>query len=687
MTHSAAFNDITARLEAFKKQIKDTGRTAIAGIEAVVAQLGMTSLAREIKLVHDELGSDTFKLIVVGRQKNGKSTFLNVLLTRPQAAPLGGTAQGPMPTDELPATAVLTRVGFAAQPYVKAWSFDGKPSPWTFERYHSEATLRMTEAENQEAFRQIREFEVGFPAPLCRYATLIDSPGTDESPSRTALTSEAMRTCDAAIVVYRHMPSPGEAELDWVSRHILGKQVRVFSVVNLWGGRAVDERLRTMIWDKLVRGLQSGPLYEGQDLASHDIYFVDALAAGLAKLAGDGAVYEKSGMPRFEHKLSDFLLNERFETHVTRFVHAADLHAAGALDHIGQLRSALVVDRERLQEAAKAQLPKLEAIRARRDKLPAILERYRRDCCVNVLASYEQMIGQLRIELPSLVRGKTLTSLEGFGGTIKAHFTKKAVQEEAAAIYTDIIKQHQESWCNNAIDKPGIRQVFEPTIERMMDEIVDEVAAIQTELRSLHFELTGWSPVVPRDTKADIAGRLLGIVGGILLHDVGVIAGGANGLRGLAGTLAGYVAGATLAAILGLAFPVALPVVIIAGLVGAIFVGRAGLEDRIWRATCEKADPVLAQLPGEVRSTIDRETRELFKRLEEAIMADVNAIIDKEEQALRHGLELNQLDQDAKDRSLRELDKAEAQIKDHKKQLANVIVLARQAGGQQRAGV
>ena len=686
MASSATQNDMTARLSEFKKKIKDTGRDAIEGLEKAAKDLKMKELGQQFELVNKEFQSDTFKLIVVGRQKNGKSTFLNVILGQTgNHEPTPGADGGPMPTGELPTTATLTRVYHSPRPYVKAWTFDGKPLDWTFQTYHSDAVLRGSERANKEFFDNIREFEVGYPAPLCKYATLIDSPGTDESPKRTAITTEAVRSCDAAIVVYRHSPPPGESEMTWVTQNILGTGVRVFSVVNLWNHRVVDTRLRETIWDRLIRNLLGGEEYNGQDFTSQDIYFIDALRAGEAKAGGDDRAYVESGMALFERRLSDFLLREREETHVTRFVRAAEKHAEKVAEQISQRRSGLMADRKKLEEAAEAIRPRIAATRARRDKLPKILERHRRDCIRDLTIGFEQMIGQLRQELPSLVKGEPIKALQGIMGTIKAHFTQKAAASEAADTVMAIVKQRIENWCTNPPSKPGAQQILEPVVHRMIDEVVDEVAAIQTGFQDLHFELTGWSPAVPKDPKKDITGRIIGIVGGILLGDVGLIVGGAGGLRGFAGTLGGYLVGGILAGIMGLSFPVALPLMLITAAIAAITSTRVGLENRIWDLICRTADEELRKVPAEVKTKIEAEAMKTFSTLETAVMKDVDSIINQEEENIRQILTYNQQDQIQKDQALQLLDRTESQLNERLQQLRNVVVLAKQVGGQERA--
>ena len=670
--------DMATRIERAKKQIKGKGGDAIGGLEKIAVELGMASLATQLRNVAKHLQADTFKLIVVGRQKNGNSTLVNSTLGKITGR-LPDWFREPMPTDELPATAILTRVQHSATPFVRAWNFDGGKDEWSLERYHREAVLRGTEKENRTAFEKIREFEVGYPAQLLESGvTYIDSPGTDEHPSRTAITTAAMAECDAAIVVYRHSPSPGEAEMAWVASNILEANVRVFTVINLFN-REPDERLRTLIWDKLVRELQGGPEYAGQDFASRDIYFVNALSALHAKQPGKEELYEKSGMALFESRLTDFLLKDRYETHVSRFVNAAEKHSGDMTQQISQRRMALQADRRKLDDAARSIEPKLDGIRMKRDRLVRILDRFRRECTRDLSMGFEQMVNQLRQDLPPECKTHPIPCLQSFLGNIQAHFTKKKAIEEAAAICEKIVHARIEAWGKNPASKPGAQQLLDPVLRRMVEEVADEVVAIQTSFQELHFDLTGWRPSISATPKDETMNRVLGIAGGVLMGNISSAVGGAGGVNEMLAGVAGFLAAKVVIFTVGLTMPFAIPVLLILPLLASFIAGRVGLEGRIWDQVCGSADEQLRAMPAAVRPKVEAEATKAFTAIETAILQDVDAIIAQEQQNIQQVLDLNRQDQAEKDKSLRQLDQAERQIGERKSELKEVMTLVKQA--------
>jgi len=242
---------------------KDVAAAAIRGIGQVAVELDMLDTAAGVCETEKKLHSDTFQLIVMGRFKNGKSTFLNALMGGTTVPVNLGGHHGPMVVDDLPATATLTGVRYSETPYVRAWGFDSKSESWPLDKYLTESTLDDDERNNQIRFSSIKEFEMGFPARLCAAGVIVyDSPGLDDHPTRTLVTRDASKRCDAAIVVYRSDQLMGMSDLMDVDR-VIADGTRVFSIINLWGQKEVDDKLRRFAWNRYVRDHLNGPEWSG----------------------------------------------------------------------------------------------------------------------------------------------------------------------------------------------------------------------------------------------------------------------------------------------------------------------------------------------------------------------------------------------------------------------------------------
>jgi hypothetical protein len=233
------------------------------------------------------------------------------------------------------------------------WRFDKSHETWNFERYLRDAICRDYEQQTWEFFKDIREFTVDYPAELCSGGVnLIDSPGTDESPVRTRVTVEAVKESDAAVLLFRSNPLMGESEISFVTDHLLATGTQIFVVVNLWNTLEVSGRLKGFVWNKWVHEVLGGDPYAGEELDAfrqRGVYFVNALAAHEAKVSGDAEALEKSGLPRLEADLADFLLKKRFAAHLNSFVRKAQLFIKELDQQIDRRVKALEVDNEALE--------------------------------------------------------------------------------------------------------------------------------------------------------------------------------------------------------------------------------------------------------------------------------------------------------------------------------------------------
>ncbi len=653
------------------QEAKKTAAAAIKGLADAADWLSMRETAAKLRETEEKLASDTFRLIVMGRFKNGKSTLLNALMggtTKP--VELNGH-KGPMVVDDLPATAALTGVHYANEPYIKVWYFDGKSQTWTLDRYLEDSTLGIDEEESQRRFQDIREFEMGYPARLCQAGVVVyDSPGLDEHHTRTKVTKDATRLCDAAVVVYRSDQLMGQSELMDASA-LVAEGTRTFTLINLWGSRKLDDRLRGYVWNRYVRDHLGGPAWSGQDLSSRDIYFVNAEFARDGRYDGDPAQVAASGLAEFEGRLADFLLRERQEAHLSKHVTAADSLAATVEIYLDQRRKATQLDQTKLREAYTQILPRLEAVRNRPARLPAIFQRYQEEAEAELTAGFTELIAQIRRELPDHLAAVTLPS----AAKATKVFQQKKLQAEAAQAVSDFVASRIDQWSEQEANA-----ILAPILERLGNEVENEVAAVSRQLAEIHVDL-GWSGPGTAAAVVSTSERVASAVASFLVGDiVGVLTGGAGGWRGAAGSLAGGFGAAFLMGAVGLAsaaifWPVVLGGMVVFGVLG----GGAGLEGRVKKKMAEQAVGLLGGLPAEVRPKLTEKVSTTFTGLENVVSKEIRDVIDEEERHIRETVELNQREQGERDAVLAELEAARAAVAGHRVAVQRALTIARQA--------
>lgn len=603
---------------------------------------------------------------------------MNALLGRPtrpiRALQDGG---GPMPTDDLPCTATLTSIAYADEPYARVWHFDNSVQEWSLERYLRDATVKDDEEETEAFFRNIRQFELGYPAELLRSGvTLYDSPGTSDTPQRTEVAQQAIDRCDAALVVYRSDVLAGSDERDFESVVVKGG-TRVFTVINLRDGKRLDERLKRFTWNRLVKPRGLGAYEEGSDLAAQDIYFVNALRAFDGKMAGDTAAVATSGMATLEERLGEFLLRERHHTHLQKFVKLAELGAALIEQQVAQRRAALDRDEEALQRAYEQIQPQLRDIRQRRERLPRIIQLAQREFERQARTSFQAMINRLRQDLPDMLASRPMPSLQGATRIIYQVQHKKLLRE-ATTLCDEIVLEHVNRWRETEV--PAL---LTPILERMLEEINDEVAAIDRQFANVHLQMTGLNVTdLPGQGLLTMKERVLSSVVGLVLGGpaLALMAPGA-GWRGVAGAAAGqFVTGFALAVFGLTTSAIALPLLLAVTAAGVFLGNSFGLEGRIKANAIKVYDGGLRQAAERIADTdLVSQVQDLFKRLEEALMGELLATIEDEERNIQNMIELNKLNQVEKAQSRARFDTIAASLADQRRALADVLVRAKQS--------
>jgi hypothetical protein len=140
----------------------------------------------------------------------------------------------------------------------------------------------------------------------------------------------------------------GETELANAAS-VVAEGIRVFSVINLWDGRQVNDRMREYLWNRYVRTHGGGPAWNNQDLSKQGIYFVDAVQACNGRYDNDEEKVEASGLAEFERSLMRFLVRERQQVHLKKSVTLADKLASVIDMHISQRQKAAQLGRGEAQ--------------------------------------------------------------------------------------------------------------------------------------------------------------------------------------------------------------------------------------------------------------------------------------------------------------------------------------------------
>lgn len=226
--------------ESCKVQI-DQVETYLSRSRTIVDQVGIEEITAEWRRINSRLGMSPFSVAVVGEFSRGKSTLINSLLD-----------QDVLPVGDTPTTATLARIRYGPKPRMFFMGGDSGREELQF----GESSLdRFSGYENESTFEGFLLIELPNNWLQVSGVDLIDTPGAgDLSEKRTALVTQTIANCDAALVAINATMALSLTERAFVEEHVLSKGTpRVAVIVTRLDQIPKEQRPRvlTYVRDKL----------------------------------------------------------------------------------------------------------------------------------------------------------------------------------------------------------------------------------------------------------------------------------------------------------------------------------------------------------------------------------------------------------------------------------------------------
>ncbi len=292
-----------------------------------------------------KLDAERFNVVVVGEFKRGKTTFVNALLGAPV-----------LPAAVVPLTSIVTAVGYAEKIEVEVTFRDGRRESVPVETI----SAYVTEPENPHNRLGVRQVMLSYPSPQIRGGVfLVDTPGVGSIYAHnTEAAYEFVPEADAAIFLTSADPPISARERDFLI-DVREYAERMFFISNKVDYLSDTERAESLAFTRRVlrEALGSEPV----------LYPLSAKLALEARMRGDAAGLEASGLAAFERDFHDFLMREKGRAFLGSVgMQAAKLEA--------DLNNALAVEEQSVR------LP-LEELRRRSDAMEVLFRdaRIRRD--------------------------------------------------------------------------------------------------------------------------------------------------------------------------------------------------------------------------------------------------------------------------------------------------------------------
>lgn len=273
---------------------QDSYRNLIQVLQMTVGVLELQEtdeLRREVITVLDSVQKTALRIAIFGPFNYGKSTLLNALL-----------GEKALPIDLIPTTGAAIRVCYGPQ-------LQTRISLASSQEIVESGTDILKQYAILDDNRRMREdvvsVEVRCPHPLLQTGVeLLDLPGTNDREAQDALAKEKLLTADVVIQMLdgRKLMTLGEREhlRDWLLDRGIESVVFVVNFLNLLDP---DDQKQVMNRMRFVAESFRSQLPSGIS----NLYRVDALPALRARLKGDMAAAQTTGLPMLETALQSIV--------------------------------------------------------------------------------------------------------------------------------------------------------------------------------------------------------------------------------------------------------------------------------------------------------------------------------------------------------------------------------------------
>lgn len=308
--------------------------------------LSHTSVHPRAVALLERLGTGDLRVALVGEAKRGKSTLGNALL-----------GEEVLPAGVVPVTALSTEVRAGSPRRAEITFTDGS----AYSTEVCELNRFVSERHNAHNHRHVRSVYVhlpeGMPHPRM---VLVDTPGVGSvHKHNTEAAQEAFASMDAAVFVLTADPPISASELALLEQ-VAGLAVRVFVVLN-----KVDQLEPPELRE--ATGFVTDVVTAALGTRS-DLWVCSARGALRARVAGDEAGWEASGVPAFLEALLAYLTTNRERDLRVSIATAAARLAARELDRVIVTLAALEAYQAEQEHRVRELAGRLDVVDHRRDE-------------------------------------------------------------------------------------------------------------------------------------------------------------------------------------------------------------------------------------------------------------------------------------------------------------------------------
>lgn len=617
--------------------------------------LSMPNETEKCATLLKRLREDTFKVVIMGRFKVGKSTFINALLGNGEILPAKAT----------PCTAIINEVKYSKDeryaiihfkhpiptpmpklaPKVKAYieKFAGKPvNPIKIKPEDiNQFVVINDEAEDQKEGTVQAPFEraeIFWDLPLCEQGVeIIDTPGLEENIARTIVTKSYLSQADAIVFVLDCNALYSESEKGAIQEDVLsaGHEYAIFvcNRINQIKDKDKEE----------LKGRAYKMLQDKTRLGKEGIVFVNAEAAKDSKAVNDMDKYAQTGMLEFEEQLSKVLVNKRGNIKLVQPAKQLESAIEYALaTAIPNERQMLSTSTDEIQKRLQKELPNLENLRRQKEYLTIQLDTEIKEICRETELLLQQHFNVISSNMPRIVNGIVCVSHVTWNPFKAKQSVKDFTNELIEKLQRKLTKDTDE-W-----QKSELEVFISSKLQKLADKFQTKITDIFIEIEKVKLRIAGLSDADNPTTAERVSASVIG-----LLTGVGFIATGVGGALGFSKEFvtvlaAQIAAGVILSWYIGITNPFTIVMMLAIAFKGAQWaMGKA--EEKIRNKIGEQ---VQAQLLEEKEESIRKAVAVIREKLEQG-SENVFTAIDNELQSVEKLVEQIKREKEAGEQSVK----------------------------------
>lgn len=310
------------------------------------------TFAQDIANISEKNRSPRFRLAIIGEFSQGKSTLINALVE-----------EEIQPVREIPCSSTITVLKCGARKRLLCRYKDGREEEIAWSNYWNKASLSETAAiaglSDELANSSIDEIVFEHPnLKLCRNGVeILDSPGLNEHPERTAITRKLLKDADAAIFVTNSSRplTQSERELLHEVKFLLNRGNLNEPALNLFVvGNFIDLVTTDKGREQVKQRIHALALQQNSIVSDENrIHLISARAAFNAICEGNRNEYLLA-FTKFSQSIETFLVHERGSLQLKRSVDFINDFVSNIAERLKQaddiLRNKLQISEAKKQE-------------------------------------------------------------------------------------------------------------------------------------------------------------------------------------------------------------------------------------------------------------------------------------------------------------------------------------------------